>query len=352
MMRRSPVLPVGTHRSGPAPVPSRLRRRVAGLLAMITGDPPASRWDPGAGDADELRYPATLFIWVRWFILFVCLFLLVYRPEFTIVTYVGYVLCLVTITALNGYVHYRIRSGRTVTLYWMLALSAADVVLITAGMVVAGGFSHFLFYLLYYPALAWFAVFFSSFRLNFAWVTMVAVIYAAVSLTVGEGLDLAAKEDKALLARIAMMYGVVACVNLVSSSERMKRREAVVRERELQRDRIELSQTIHDTVAQSVYVVGLGVETARDQAGEISEELTERLDAAYALSRTALWELRHPIDSGRIFEGVDLKEALSSHAFSFTAITSLPWRWCRSATGGMILRPSPGASSSASPTTR
>ena len=166
--------------------------------------------------------------------------------------------------------------------------------------------------------------FFSSFRLIFAWVTMVAVIYAVVSLTVGEGLDVEAKDDKALFARIAVMYVVVASVNLVSSSERMKRREAVERERALQGERIELSQTIHDTVAQSVYVVGLGVETARDLARKTSDELASRLDETHTLSRTALWELRHPIDSGRIFEGMGLGEALISHAYSFTALTSLP----------------------------
>ena len=82
----------------------------------------------------------------------------------------------------------------------MLALSATDVVLITAGMVVGGGFSNY-FFLLYYPALAGFAVFFSSFRLTFAWVTMTAVIYTVVSLTVGEGLNFDAKDDKGLIAR-------------------------------------------------------------------------------------------------------------------------------------------------------
>ena len=75
-----------------------------------------------------------------------------------------------------------------------------------------------------------------------------------------------AKDDKALIARIAVMYTVVTAVNLVSSSERRKRQEAVERERALQRERVELSRTIHDTVAQSVYVVGLGIETSRDLA--------------------------------------------------------------------------------------
>ena len=290
----------------------------------MTGAAPASRASSNASDADELRFPATLFVWVRWFIVVVCLILLIYRPEFTLFTYAAYILCLALLVALNGYVHYRVRSGRSVTLRWMLALSATDVALITAGTVIAAGFDHFLFYLLYYPALAWFAVFFSSFRLTFAWVTMVAVIYAVVSLTVGGGLDLETKDDKALFARIAVMYAVVTSVNLVSSSERMRRRAAVQRERALQRERIELSQTIHDTVAQSVYVVGLGVETARDLASDGSDGLAARLQAIHDMSRTAMWELRHPIDSGQIFEGRDLAEALNSHAASFTAITSLP----------------------------
>ena len=294
------------------------------LLTPVIGASPASRWSAEARDADDLRYPATLYVWVRWFIVVVCLALLVYRPDFALSTYVAYVLFLALLVAFNGYVHYRVRSGRSVTLQWMLALSVTDLALITAGMVVAGGFSHYFFYLLYYPSLGWFAVFFSSFRLTFLCVTMVAVVYAVVSLTVGEGLDLAAREDKALFARIAVMYAVVTSVNLASSSERMKRQEAVARERELQRERIELSQTIHDTVAQSVYVVGLGVETARDLSKEAGDGLAAKLEAIHDMSKSAMWELRHPIDSGQIFEGRDLAEALNFHASAFTAITSLP----------------------------
>ena len=206
----------------------------------------------------------------------------------------------------------------------MLALSAMDVVVITAAMVVAGGFSHFFFYLLYYPALAWFAVFFSSFKLSFAWVTMVAVLYAAVSLTAGEGLDFEARDEKALFARIAVMYAVVASVNLVSRSERIKKQEAVERERELHRQRIEISQTIHDTTAQWAYMVGLGIEGAMELVEESQEELKAKLRLAADLSRSAMWELRHPIDGGQIFRGEELGEVLEAHAATFTVITSVP----------------------------
>ena len=314
------------HSPGSASTPSHagLRSRALRLLAGATGASSEGSWDAMAADADELRYPATLFVWGRWLVLFACVFLLMYRPDFILFKYVAYMLFLALLAGLNGYVHYGLRSGRTVTLRWMLTLSATDVVLITAGMVVGGGFGNYFFYLLYYPALAAFAVFFSSYRLAFAWVTMVAVTYVVVSLTVGEGLNVEQEEEKALSTRVFVMYLVVASVNLVASSERMKRREAVGRERELQRERIELSQTIHDTVAQSVFVVGLGVETARDLTKEAGDGMAARLEAIHDMSRTAMWELRHPIDSGQIFEGRDLAEALNIHASSFTAITSLP----------------------------
>ena len=280
-----------------------------------------SFWEVGP---DELRYPATIYVWVRWFICAAWVFQLVYRPVFTYFTYGGYLLCLIILVAANSYSHYCIRSDRALSLRCMLGLSALDVVLITAAMVVGGGFSHFFFYLLFYPVLAWFAVFFSSFRLSFAWVTLVAVIYTIVSLTVGEGLDFEARDDKALIARIIVMYAVVASVSLVARSERIKKLEAVARERELQRQRIEMSQTIHDTTAQSAYTLGLGLEDAIEKADRSNPELVGKLEAMWALTRSTMWSLRHPIDGGQIFSGSTLSEVLVAHADTFTDITSIP----------------------------
>ena len=283
-------------------------------------------WGEGFREVDpgELRYPATIFVWVRWFICAVCVVQLVYRPVFIGSRYTGFVLCFIVLVGFNGYIHYRVRSDRDVTLKWMLVLSALDVVLITVGTVVGGGFSHFFFYLLYYPALAWFAVFFSSFGLSFGWVTVVAVIYTIVSLTVGEGLDLEARDDKALIARILVMYAVVASVSLVARSERIRRLEAVARERELQRQRIQISQTIHDTTAQSAYTLGLGLEDAIEKADRSNPELAGKLEAMWSLTRSTMWTLRHPIDGGQIFSGSSLSEVLAAHVDTFTVITSIP----------------------------
>ena len=275
-------------------------------------------------DPDDLRYGLRISVWVRWFLLIAWLLQFNYRPNFADPAYIPTTLLAVSLLAFNGYVHYRIRSNRTVTRRWALALSTIDVLTATAGIVVSSSGFQNTFFVLYYPALAMFAVVFTSFRLSFAWVTMVAVVYAALSLVMEPGVDFEIKEEKVLFTRVVIMYAVVAAVNLVSRFERIRRREAVERERELQRERIELSQTIHDTIAQSAYMIGLGLETAIELADESNRELIAKLEATHALSKSTMWELRHPIDAGPIFEGRELGRVLRSHVSTFTTITSIP----------------------------
>ena len=154
-----------------------------------------------------------------------------YRPNFADPAYIPTTLLAVSLLAFNGYVHYRIRSNRTVTRRWALALSTMDVLTATAGIVVSSSGFQNTFFVLYYPALAMFAVVFTSFRLSFAWVTMVAVGYAVLSLVMEPGVDFEIKEEKVLFTRIVVMYAVVAAVNLVSRFERIRRIGAVERER-------------------------------------------------------------------------------------------------------------------------
>ena len=274
--------------------------------------------------SDDLRYNLRISVWVRWFLLTAWLLQFNYRPNFGDPAYIPTTLFAMLLLALNGYVHYRIRSNRTVTRRWALALSVMDAAMITAGIAIsASGFQN-TFFVLYYPALAMFAVVFTSFRLSFAWATMAAVAYAVLCLVMAPGVDFEIKEEKVLFTRIVVMYSVVVAVNLVSRFERIRRREAVERERELQRERIELSQTFHDTIAQSAYMIGLGLETAIELADESDRELIAKLEATLALSKSSMWELRHPIDAGPIFEGRELVRVLRSHASTFTTITSIP----------------------------
>ena len=184
----------------------------------------------------------------------------------------------VLLGVLNGLVHHRLLTNRPVTWRWMLFLSATDIALVTFGVVIGGGFRSFIF-LAYYPTLAVFAVVFSSFWLSLAWTTAVAVTYAVVCLSLGSGIDLGAGNEKVLLARLALMYSIVLGISFITRFERIRWRTSVSGERELRRERIELSQTIHDTTAQTAYMIGLGIHRARELAGDSNEELVAALDA-------------------------------------------------------------------------
>ena len=190
------------------------------------------RRELGRPDRDDLHYNLRISVWVRWFLLTAWLLQFNYRPNFADPAYIPTMLLAVSLLALNGYVHYRIQSRRTVTWRWALALSVMDGAMITAGIAISSSGFQNTFFVLYYPALAMFAVVFTSFRLSFAWVTMVAVVYGAMSLVMEPGVDYGIKEEKVLFTRIVVMYAVVAAVNLVSRFERTRRREAVEREGE------------------------------------------------------------------------------------------------------------------------
>ena len=230
-------------------------------------------WTLNRIDPDGLRHVATVSVRVHWFVGAVVFFQVMYRPYYGTAVFALYVLLLLLLVGFNGYIHYRLRSNRAITWRLILGLCAIDVFTVSAAVATGGGFGHDFIHLFYYPALAGFAVIFTSFRLNMAWVTMVSLIYLAISLGVGDGLDIETRDEKALLARIAVMYVVVATVNMVSRFERMRWWETVERERALQRERAELSQAIHDTTAQSAYMVGLGIDTAKAISGSDNPEL-------------------------------------------------------------------------------
>ena len=273
-------------------------------------------------DPGEASYAAKVTVWLRWLFWVGAVTELAYRPAFTYAKYIPFMLMHVPLVALNGYVHYRLLSRRRVTWRHLLVLSAMDIALITASVVVDGGFDNFLF-LPYYPALAAFAAVFTSALLNLTWTTVTASIYVGVSLTVGSGVAFDGINEKMLFSRVLAMFGVVLVVNFITRFQRRRAIAAMEREGELQRERIELSQAIHDTAAQTAFMIGLGIDAAKQVAGDANEELTARLDATSRLSKTAVWQLRHPIDMGSIFEGRELGWTLDSHVTTFRTITSV-----------------------------
>ena len=275
-------------------------------------------------DPDVVPYAARVSVWGRWFIALVSAFEIASRPDFWYPDGWGFVLLMVPLVSLNGLVHFRLLTNRPVTWRWMLLLSAMDIALAMSSISVGPGFDSYVF-VAYYPALALFAVVFTSLWLSLAWTTLTAVAYALVCWRVGVGLDVDAGDEKVLLGRLAAMYALVLCVSLITRFERMRRQTAVDRERRVQQqERIEFSQAVHDTTAQTAYMVSLGIHRARELVGKSDEELAAALDAASALSRSAMWEVSRPIDEGRIFEGRELGRVLWSHCATSEKITAVP----------------------------
>ena len=276
---------------------------------------------------DELLYGARVSVWSRWFLLVFGLLEVNYRVDYWGTGHILNSLYLLAAMSVNGYVHYRIHSGRPINIYWLLGLSVQDLVMTSFSTALSGGFDS-RYAVFYYHSIAVVALVFASMPLTLIAVTVVATVYTALCLLVEPGLSFQMQEEKALLYRVIGMYGVGVVVSLITRYERMRRLAAV--DREVRRERVEISQTIHDTTAQSAFMVGIGIETALQLADKSNEELRANLMATSEFSKSAMWELRHPIDSGLISKGQELGSVLRAHANVFSTITSIPVEVSRS----------------------
>ena len=249
-----------------------------------------------------------------------------YRVDYGSLSHLLNTLYCLGFMAANGYVQYRIRRSGTVKPVWLFGLSALDLAAISFSVSLSGGFNSpylALYYLaLYYLAVAVFAYVFTAPRLVLPWTTLVAALYSVLSVTVKPGLDLSGKEESSLFYRVVALYAVSAAVGIIAGLERESRRRGL--ERELQRQRIELSQKIHDTTAQWAYMIGLGLEGALELVDQSNAALLAKLRLVADLSRSAMWELKHLIDGGQLLRGEELGEVLEAHAATFTVITSVP----------------------------
>jgi signal transduction histidine kinase len=274
-------------------------------------------------DTGDTYVIARMSIWSRWILWAIALGYLLTRPDTSANGGTTLLVMIALLALANAGFHWRLVSRQAITSVWFLSFSAIDAAVIIAASGIESGFQPFV-YLGLYPALASIAVAFSSFTLCMAWTTLVAAAYVGVVLSLGGGAGLEMPDTPALAARVLMMTAVTVAVNMVTGYERTGRLQALEREQALHRERIELSQRIHDTSAQSAYMIGLGIENAIALADENHGELKRMLGATAELSRSAMWELRQPIDMGLIYEGQELSQVLGAHARNFTTITSVP----------------------------
>ena len=312
-----------------------LYRRGSSIFAAATSVLRESGQAPGESDTVGLRFLVSIAVWGHWVGLAIMGFEIAHHIGDETAKYSTYALLLLTLIAFNGVLHHRLRSSKAMSWGWLQTLYGMDIVAISFWVVTSGGFAHPFIHVFYCPVLAALAVFLSTFLLNMGVVTAVAATYVGIVLTVGDGIDIGQNDHETILARVAAMFLVAVTVNVAARFEWVRFGQAMERERALERERteltralqyerIELSQNIHDTAAQSAYMIGLGIDSARILAGNANPELAATLEETSHMSRSILWELRHPINMGGIYEGRGIGRTLRSHATSFTNITGVP----------------------------
>ena len=205
----------------------------------------ASRFSPffqrvGHTSPEELLYAARVLLWVRWFGLTAAFVEIHYRVDYWSLSHILNTFYCLGFLGANGYVQYLMRRRGTVKPAWLFVLSVLDVAAISFSVFLSGGFNS-PYFALYYFAVAVFAYVFTSPRLVLPWTTLVVVVYSVLSVMVEPGLDIAGKDERSLFYRVVALYAVSAAVSIISGLERASRRKGLERERELQRQRIELS---------------------------------------------------------------------------------------------------------------
>ena len=251
-------------------------------------------------------------LWGRWSIWLLVVFLNVYRPSFWYPDMVEAIALPIIQLLVNGLVHYRLRNRGPISQRLLLLLSAADVAQITFAVLILGGYSSFAF-IAFYPALGLFASAVSiALGHGRRGHTLASLVYIAVCLWTGGGLVVDPGQEMVLIGRVVTMYVVAVGIGMIVRFERLRWQSTLARERQLLKERIELFQQIHDTSAQTAWMINLGIHRAKDLAADSDHELQSALDGTAELTKSAMWEMRGPIDAGHIVEGRELGQVLSS----------------------------------------
>ena len=270
----------------------------------------------------ELWTLANISACTRWFVIVASLGILAFRSDYTNTQITVALSGAAFALAVNAVFHFAIWKRSPLRWQWLAAMGILDIALVTLMIGIRGGLDSY-YYVAYFPVLAVFAVIFTSFRLLLVVTSLTTLAYVLTALLTGDGVQTALAEDRDLYVRVVFFLPVVVAVNMVARYERSGRRGALQREQALVEDRLELSQKIHDTAAQAAYMIGLGINEAVHLAGRTNRELNQTLEATAALTKSVMWELRGPIDVGRVFEGAALGHVLRAHILTFNSITSI-----------------------------
>lgn len=196
---------------------------------------------------DDFSFGERIINYIRWPLILVLLLFnnLGFTPDRTFIWPINIVLLLAL--GMTAYVQFRLHQGHSFGRQVAFALSAAQDVLITAGVGLTGFYeSHF--FIFYYPSLLGFSLAFSL-RTSLGYATLVGGVYVALSFLGGTGgapLSLAGDPEplKILAERWIVLYLIVVIGSFLVRQERARREEAVTAEKRL----VQENQSLYETL--------------------------------------------------------------------------------------------------------
>ena len=262
---------------------------------------------------------------MRWVLVAVSLFLINYEPGTSPTARVILNVLVLGGAAFNGFMQWRLRRRAGMVTALPIALALYDVTAITTAVGVVDGLDNSAF-VLYYPALLAFTLVFAG-RWSLVYAAITIGAYVAV-ISVHESFDPNNATDvKHVVSRVATMASTVLIANLVVGIERARRERAVTEALAASAERERVSNALHDSVAQSVYMLTMNLEAnASLVENEIDHPtLYERMQLLVQIARRALLETRsllfnlEPPLSG----DEALADLVRRHAEEFGAVTGV-----------------------------
>jgi hypothetical protein len=174
----------------------------------------------GTVSSDDLGYGQTVLVWARWILIGTGLLLSFWSPT-DLLTLQVQLAAIIALAFGNFYLHVQLLRGHPALDNVVYAASLADIAVVTALVIVQGGYSSPVF-IFYFAAVVGISVAFPT-RMTAAYTALVIGVYGVVALSTAASSD----DFPAVFTRLLMIAAIAACGNIFARHESRRRAEAI-----------------------------------------------------------------------------------------------------------------------------
>jgi hypothetical protein len=173
----------------------------------------------GTMTSEDLSYGQTVLVWARWILIGTGLLLSFWSPA-DLLTLQVQLAAIIALAFGNFYLHVKLLRGQPAIDNIVYAASLADICVVTALVIVQGGFASPVF-IFYFAAVVGISVAFPT-RLTAAYATLVVGVYGLICLITADPSD-----HPAVFTRLIMIAAIAVCGNLFARNESRRRSDAI-----------------------------------------------------------------------------------------------------------------------------